>query len=73
MHCVLFTLLPVLFYYIIKNLKGARQGLGGQKPLCPPPQKRLCGTVITDHATVKELLTYLDSMGGGGVKFMQGA
>ena len=35
-HCVLFTLPPVIFYYIIKNLRGARQGLGGVKPLFAP-------------------------------------
>ena len=31
-NCALFTLLPVFFYYIFKNLRGARQGLGGAKP-----------------------------------------
>ena len=36
-HCVLFTILPV-FFYIIKNLRGARrQDLGGAKPLFATP------------------------------------
>ena len=42
LHCVLFTLLPVFFYYIIKNLREARLGLGEAKPLFATPQKCPC-------------------------------
>ena len=30
-HCVFFTLLPVIFYYIIEKLRKAKQGLRGAK------------------------------------------
>ena len=38
-HCVLFTLLPVNLYSIIK---GARKGFGGAKPLFATPQICIC-------------------------------
>ena len=40
-HCILFTLLLVFFYYIIKYIRGTRNGLGGAKPPFASPQKRL--------------------------------
>ena len=49
--CVLFTLLPVFLYYIIKKLRRAKQGLGGTKSLIAPHSN------MPIHAPAKKVST----------------
>ena len=63
-HCVLFTLLPVFFYYIIENLRGIRQGLGGTKTLFVI-HKNTCGYVLEDTS-----LNFTRQAGSGMLSIM---